>query len=270
MQKLLSLIRSHLFIFVFSLHYSRRWVIEDLAVIYVILSFSMFFSKSFPVSGLTFRSLTHFEFIFVYVVRKNSNFIPLQYLSRFPSTTYWSDYLFSILYSCPFVKDKVHIGSYLKFIHFYFVVLYMIFKAFTLLVFIWLLLFSHSVVSDSVSSWAAATRLLCPSLSPRAWSNSCPLSRWCHPTILPSIIPFSSCLQYFPALEPSNESALHIRWPKYWGFSFSISPSNEYSRFISFRIDWFDLLVAQGALKSLLQHHSSKSSILWHSAFFMV
>ena len=100
MQKLLSLIRFHLFIFVFSLHYSRRWVIEDLAVIYVISSFAMFFSKRFPVSGLTFRSLTHFEFIFVYAVRKNSNFIPLQYLSRFPSTTYWKDYLFSIVYSC--------------------------------------------------------------------------------------------------------------------------------------------------------------------------
>ena len=82
MQKLLSLIRFHLFIFVFSLHYSRRWVIEDLAVIYVISSFAMFFSKRFPVSGLTFRSLTHFEFIFVYVVRKNSNFIPLQVVDQ--------------------------------------------------------------------------------------------------------------------------------------------------------------------------------------------
>ena len=68
----------------------------------------------------------------------------------------------------------------------------------------------------------------------------------------------------------SNESALHIRWPKYWSFSFSISPSNEYSGLISFRIDWFDLFAVQGTLKNLLQHHSSKVSILWHSAFFMV
>ena len=68
----------------------------------------------------------------------------------------------------------------------------------------------------------------------------------------------------------SNESALHIRWPKYWSFSFSISPSNKYSGLISFRIDWFDLLEVQGTLKRLLQHHSSKASVLWCSAFFMV
>ena len=68
----------------------------------------------------------------------------------------------------------------------------------------------------------------------------------------------------------SNESALHIRWPKCWSFSFSISPSNEYSGLISFRIDLFDLLAVQGTLKSLLQHHSPKASILWHSAFFTV
>ena len=85
----------------------------------------------------------------------------------------------------------------------------------------------------------------------------------CHPLLLlPSIFP---SIRVF-----SNESALHIRWPKYWSFSFSISPSSEYSRLISFRIDWLDLLAVQGTLKSLLQHHSSKASILWHSAFFMV
>ena len=67
-----------------------------------------------------------------------------------------------------------------------------------------------------------------------------------------------------------HELVLHIRWPKYWSFSFSISPSNEYSGQISLRIDWLDLLAVQGTLKSLLQHHSSKASILWHSAFFMV
>ena len=68
----------------------------------------------------------------------------------------------------------------------------------------------------------------------------------------------------------SNESALHIRWPNYWSFSFGISPSNEYSGLISFRMDWLDLLAVQVTLKSLLQHHSSKASILWRSAFFMI
>ena len=73
----------------------------------------------------------------------------------------------------------------------------------------------------------------------------------------------------FPIRVFSNESVLHIRWPKYWSFSFSISPCNEYSRLISFRMDWLDLLAVQGTLKSLLQHHSSKSSILGCSAFFL-
>ena len=85
----------------------------------------------------------------------------------------------------------------------------------------------------------------------------------CHPLLLlPSLFP---SIRVF-----SNESALCIRWPKYWSFSFSISPSNECSGLISLRIDWFDLLAVQGPLKSLLQHHSSKASVLWHSAFFMV
>ena len=85
----------------------------------------------------------------------------------------------------------------------------------------------------------------------------------CRPhLLLPSIFPR---IRVF-----SNESAFHIRWPKYWSFSFSISPSNEYSGLISFGIDWFDLLVVQGTLKRLFQHHSSKASILWCPAFFMV
>ena len=101
-------------------------------------------------------------------------------------------------------------------------------------------------------------------------SNSRPLSRWCHPTISSSVIPFSSCL-HFPSIRVfSDESVLCIRWPKYWSFSFSISPSNEYSGLISFRMDWLDLVAVQGTLKSLLQHHSSKASILRHSAFFIV
>ena len=84
----------------------------------------------------------------------------------------------------------------------------------------------------------------------------------CHPLLLPSIFPSIRVL--------SNESALLIRWPKYWSFSFSISPSNEYSASIFFRMDWFYLLAVQGTVKSLLQHRSSKASVLWHSAFFMV
>ena len=113
-------------------------------------------------------------------------------------------------------------------------------------------------------------RLSCPSSSPRACSNSCPLSRWCHPTISYSVDPFSSCPQSFPSSGSFLKSVLCIRWSKFWSFSFSISPSNEYSGLISFRMDWLDLLAAQGTLKSLLQHYSSKASILWHSAFFMV
>ena len=86
---------------------------------------------------------------------------------------------------------------------------------------------------------------------------------FCHPLLLPPSI--------FPSIRVfSNKSVLHIRWPKYWSFSFSIILSNEYSGLISFRIDWLDLLAVQGTLKSLLQHHSSKASILRHSAFFIV
>ena len=118
------------------------------------------------------------------------------------------------------------------------------------------------------------TRLPCPSPTPEACSNSCPLSQWCHPTISSSVIPFSSAssLQSFPSSGSFLMSQLLwvLRWPKYWSFSFSISPSNEYSGLISFRIDWLDLLVVQGTLKSLLQHHSSKASILQWSASFVI
>ena len=101
--------------------------------------------------------------------------------------------------------------------------------------------------------------------------NSCPLSWWCHPTISSSVIPFSSCLQSFPASGSlSNESVLCIKWPNYWSFSFSIRPPNEYSGLISLRMNWLDLLAVQGTLKSLLQHHSSKASVLQCSAFFIV
>ena len=127
--------------------------------------------------------------------------------------------------------------------------------------------FSPSVVSNSLQPHGLQhTRLPCPPPSPRVCSNLCPSSQWCHPTISSSVIPFSSCLQSFPASIFSNESVFCIRWPKFWSFN----PSNEYSGLISFRMDWLDLLSVQGTLKSLLQHHSSKASILWHSAFFIV
>ena len=130
--------------------------------------------------------------------------------------------------------------------------------------------FSHSVVSESLRPHRLQhARPSCPSPTLRVYPNSFPLSRWwpssrlilCRPLLLPpSVIP---SIRVF-----SNESVLHMRWPKYWSFSFSISPSNKYSGLISFRMDWLDLLAVQGTLKSLLQHHSSKASILQHSAFF--
>ena len=101
----------------------------------------------------------------------------------------------------------------------------------------------------------------------RSLLNSCPSSWWCHPTISSSVIPFSSCLQSFPA---SGSFPMSIRWSKYWSFSFNISLSNEYSGLISFRIDWFDLLAVQGTLSSLPQHHGSEASVLLRSAFFIV
>ena len=107
------------------------------------------------------------------------------------------------------------------------------------------------------------TRPLCPSPTPGVYSNSC-ASSWC--AIQPSH-PLSSPSPPAPIL-PSIRSTLHIRWPKYWSFSFSISPSNEYLGLIFFRMDCLDLLVVQGTLKRLLEHHSSKASILWLSAFF--
>ena len=131
--------------------------------------------------------------------------------------------------------------------------------------------FSHSVVSGSVTLWTAARQA---SLSfTISWSllkfmsiESVMPSNYlilCHPLLLlPSIFP---SIRVF-----SNESVLHIRWPKYWSFSFRICPSNENSGLISFRFDWLDLLAVQGTLKSLLQHLSSKASILRHSAFFIV
>ena len=113
------------------------------------------------------------------------------------------------------------------------------------------------------------TRPPCPSPTLRVYSNSCPLSRWSHPNHSILCHPLLHLPSIFPSIRVfSNESVLHIRWPKYWSFSFSISPSSEHPGLISFRMDWLDILAVQGTLKSLLQHHSSKASILWLSAFF--
>ena len=132
--------------------------------------------------------------------------------------------------------------------------------------------FSHSIVSDSL--WpheSQHARPPCPSQTPRVHSDSRPTSHWCHPAISSSVVPLFS----YPPIPPSirvfsNESTLRMRWPKYLSFSFSIIPSKEIPGLISFRMDWLHLLAVQGTLKSLLQHHSSKASILWHSAFFTV
>ena len=128
-------------------------------------------------------------------------------------------------------------------------------------------------VAESCPLWPHRlqhARLPSPSLSPRVCSNSYPLSQWCRPTISYSVVnhlilchPLLLLTLIFPSTRVfSNESALRIRWPKDWSFSFSISPSNEYSRLISIRNDWFDLLVVQRTLKSLPQHHSLGFSIL--------
>ena len=114
---------------------------------------------------------------------------------------------------------------------------------------------SLSVVSDSL--WPHGlqhARLPCPSPIAGAYSNPWPLSWWSHPSISSSVVS-SSCTQSFPASGSFPVSVLHIRWPKYWSFSFSISPSNEYSGLISFRMDWLDLFAVQGTLKSLFQQH---------------
>ena len=131
--------------------------------------------------------------------------------------------------------------------------------------------FRHSVVFDFL--WPHGlqhTRPPCPLPTPRLFPNSCPLSWWCHPTISSSVVPFS------PALNLSQHQSL-FQWvnssqevAKVLEFQLDISPSNEQAGLISFRMDWLDGLAVQGTLKSLLQHHSSKASILWRSAFFMV
>ena len=128
--------------------------------------------------------------------------------------------------------------------------------------------FSRSVVSDSLRPHESQhTCPPCPSPTPGVHSNSCPSSQWCHPAISSSVIPYSSCPQSFPA---SGSFPMSQLFP--WGgqsIGLSISPSNEHRGVVSFRMDWLGLLAVQGTLKSLLQHHSSKASILQHSTFFM-
>ena len=131
--------------------------------------------------------------------------------------------------------------------------------------------FSRSVVSDSLRPHESQhARPPCPSPTPGVHPDSHPSSQGCHPAISSSVVPFSFCPQSLPASVFSNESTLHMRCPKYWSFSFSIIPSKEIPGPISFRMDWLDLLAVQGTLKSLLQHHSSKASILRCSAFFFI
>ena len=131
--------------------------------------------------------------------------------------------------------------------------------------------FSHSVVSDSLQLHGLQhARLLCPSPTPRAYSNSCPLSWWFDPTISSSCVTFSSCLQSSPGQGHFQWVSSFYQVDKVLELQLHISPSNKYSGLISFRMDWLDLLAVQGTLKRLLQHHSSKPSILRCSAFFIV
>ena len=131
--------------------------------------------------------------------------------------------------------------------------------------------FSHSVVSDSATPWIAACQASLSIINSRSSlrltsiKSMMPSSHLilCRPLLLLPLIPPS--IRVF-----SNESTIHMRWPKYWSFSFSIIPSKEYPGLISFRIDWLDLLAVQGTLKSLLQHRSLKASILQHPGFFIV
>ena len=134
---------------------------------------------------------------------------------------------------------------------------------------IYALVVIHSVMSNSLQPHGLQhIRLPCSSLSPGGYSDLGPLSQWRHSVISSSLVPFSSCPQSFPASESFPMSWLFASGDQ--SFSCSISLSNKYSGLISFRIDWFDLLAVQGTLKSLFQHHSSKTPVLLHSAFFMV
>ena len=173
----------------------------------------LFSSKNFTVSGLPFRSLIHFEFIFVYGVRKCSNFILLRVSS---------------------VQSLSHVRLFVT---------------------PWIA--AHQASLSITNSRSSLKLMSIESVMPSSHLILC------HPLFLLPPIPPS--IRVF-----SNKLTLNMRWPKYWSFSLSISPSNEHPGLISFRMDWLDLLAVQGTLKSLLQHHSSRASILRHSAFFTV
>ena len=131
--------------------------------------------------------------------------------------------------------------------------------------------FRGSVVSNSVTPWTAACQTSLSITNSRSLLKLMSIESVMSSNHLILCRPLLLLASIFPSIRVfSNESVLHVRWPKYWSFSFSTSPSNEYPGLISFRIDWLDLLAVQGTLKSFLQHHSSKASILWCSAFFMV
>ena len=131
---------------------------------------------------------------------------------------------------------------------------------------------SLSHVRLSATPWTTARQASLSITNSRSLPKPMPIE-----SMVPSnhLIPFCRPLLLLPSIFPSirvfsSESALHVRWPKYWSFSFNVSPSNEHPELISFRMDWLDLLAVQGTFKSLLQHHSSKASILWHLAFFTI
>ena len=202
----------------------------------MVSAFDVKFRNSFPIaifsSSFIVSHFTSYSFIFLELILlhevKGSNLVSPQMVSRFFSTPL-----------------SISNATFIQF------------SSFQLLSCVWLLQ-PHG---------RQHARLPCPSPTPGACSNSRPLSRWCHPTTSSSVIPFS-CPIFSSTRVFSSESALGIRWPKNWSFSFS--PSNEYSGLISFRMDWLDLLAVQETLKSLLQYHSSKASILQCSAFFIV
>ena len=129
---------------------------------------------------------------------------------------------------------------------------------------------SLSHVQLFVTPWSAGHQVSLFITNSQIYSNSCPLSWWCHPPSHLLLSPSPPAFNIFQHQGLLNESVLCIRWPKYWSFSFSISPSNKSSGLMSFRMDWLDLLTVQGTLKSLLQHHSPKASVLRYSAFFTV
>ena len=164
----------------------------------------------------------------------------------------------------PLPKIIVYVSIFLDSMLFHLSICLIFYQRHTILV-----QFSHSHVQLFATPWTAI-RQASPSIT-----NYCSLLKLVSTE---SVMPSNHCilchpLLFLPSIFPSirvfaNESVLRIRWPEYWGFSFSISPSKEYSGLISFRMDWLDLLAVEGTLKSLLQHHSLKASILWHSAFF--